>query len=263
MNEAAHAAGDWWQSFFDADYLRLWSEFAPQERTEVEAEGLWTLLALEPGARVLDAPCGYGRLSVALARRGAQVLGVDVSATLLAEAGRAVGSLPADQLRFHRHDLREPLEEGDFDVALNVFSSLGYGTEEDDLAILETLAVAVRPGGAVFVDTMHRDAFAAFYATGARPAQRFPDGTLLLEEPRFDPLTGRVETTWHWAGPRGTGSKSASLRLYTLTEWKRLLGEAGLELVSTHRGCSPEPYVAQGPELGGRVGLLARRPADS
>ena len=33
---------------------------------------------------------------------------------------------------------------------------------------------------------------------------------------------------------------------------------AGLELVSAHKGCSPEPFVAEGPSLGGRVGLVAR-----
>ncbi len=50
-----------------------------------------------------------------------------------------------------------PLEESGFDVGLNIFSSLGYGTEADDVAILSTLRAAVRPGGLVFVETMHRD----------------------------------------------------------------------------------------------------------
>ncbi len=40
---------------------------------EQEAAGLWGLLGLTEKARVLDAPCGYGRLSIALARRGARV----------------------------------------------------------------------------------------------------------------------------------------------------------------------------------------------
>ncbi len=38
------------------------------------------------GARVLDAGCGTGALAVALARRGADVLGVDVSPLVLSQS---------------------------------------------------------------------------------------------------------------------------------------------------------------------------------
>src|SRR5215471_11709383 len=74
---------EWWKNFFDAEYLRLWSELTPPSRSEQEAEGLWSLLRLERGSRVLDAPCGFGRLSRELALRGARVVGVDLSRELL------------------------------------------------------------------------------------------------------------------------------------------------------------------------------------
>ena len=88
---------------------------------------------------------------------------------------------------------------------------------------------------------------------------RLPDGTLIIEEPRFDPLAGRVETTWYWSGPAGAGQKSASMRLYTITELAALLTRAGLRVLSLHAGCTPEPFVAAGPQMGGRVGVLAER----
>jgi cyclopropane fatty-acyl-phospholipid synthase-like methyltransferase len=65
----------WWESFFDADYLRIWGSFHPPEQSQREADGLGALLGLGEGSRVLDAPCGYGRLSRLLALRGAAVLG--------------------------------------------------------------------------------------------------------------------------------------------------------------------------------------------
>jgi SAM-dependent methyltransferase len=247
----------WWQAFFDADYVRLWGGTMPAERTEREADGLWKVLGLSPGARVLDAPCGYGRLSDALARRGAAVLGVDQSAALLAEAERRAELTGETGARFRRHDLRQPLSEGGFDAAINVFSSLGYGSEAEDQAILAHLRQAVRPGGKVFVETMHRDCYAAVAARGGKPAARLADGTLIVEEPRFDPLAGRVETCWYHAGPAGAGEKRASIRLYSITELAALLGRAGLAVSSLHAGCSPAPFVAEGPELGGRVGILA------
>lgn len=249
----------WWQAFFDADYLKLWEGTDPPERTEREVAGLWQLLELGAGSRVLDAPCGYGRISLGLAQRAAVVLAVDLSAQLLAEAERRRGEIPQAQLRYVRHDLREPLAETGFDVALNIYSSLGYGSEEDDLAVLRSLRAAVRPGGRVFVETMHRDRLAVFLSQTQSRASRLADGTLLLEEPRFDAVTGRVESDWYWHGPSGSGSKRSSLRVYSATELVGLLQRAGLRLLSVHAGCTREPFRSASPNMSTRLGMLAAR----
>jgi SAM-dependent methyltransferase len=251
--------GEWWKTFFDTDYLHLWEGVEALDKTEREVTGLWTVLNLTADSRVLDAPCGYGRISRALAERGAQVLGVDFSADLLAEAERRRGDLPTERLRYQQHDLRTPLKEAGFDAGLNIFSSLGYGTEAEDIAILSTLRAAVRPGGRVFVETMHRDRVAVGLSHNQRFANRLPDGTLLVEEPRLDPVAGRVETTWYWSGPSGSGCKSASVRVYTATELVRVVESAGLRLCSVYNGCSSEPFVAPGATIGNRLGLLAVR----
>lgn len=74
---------DWWRTFFDAEYLRLWEGTEAPEKAEREVAGLWRLLGLEVGSRVLDAPCGYGRIARPMAVRGAEVLGIDYSEVLL------------------------------------------------------------------------------------------------------------------------------------------------------------------------------------
>ena len=250
---------EWWQSFFDADYLRLWEVMSDATRTGREVAGLWELLELRNGSRVLDAPCGYGRIALGLAQRGAAVLGVDFAQELLAEAERRRGNGSTERLLYQRHDLREPLAEGDFDVALNIFSSLGYGIEADDVAILATLRRAVRPGGCVFIETMHRDQAVLFLSRTERHAYRLEDGTLFVEEPRFDALSGRVESTWYWSGPSGSGRKRSSLRVYSATELARLLAAAGLRVDSVHSGCSKDPFVSAGPGMSARLGLRAIR----
>ena len=236
----------------------------PEARTQAELDGLTELLQLPPGARLLDGPCGYGRTARPLAERGFRVLGVDQSAPLLAAAERARGELSTAQLRYVRQDLREPLAsalvDDGFDAALCLFSSLGYGTEADDLAIVGNLARALKPGGKLLVDTHHRDSTAAMTAHGGPPAVRLADGTILIEQPRFDAIAGRIDTTWYWQGPHGGGEKSASIRIYTLGEWIAILERAGLRFVSAQSGCSTKPYVAEGKFLGGRVGLVAERP---
>jgi SAM-dependent methyltransferase len=143
---------EWWQTFFDADYVRLWEGAEAPGQSARESARLWAVLNLSQGSRVLDAPCGYGRISRKLAERGANVLGVDQSADLIAAAEKRRGDIPSGRLRYTRHDLRQPLPESGFDAAVNIFSSLGCGTEADDQAILNTLRNALRPGGAVFVE---------------------------------------------------------------------------------------------------------------
>jgi len=250
---------EWWKDFFDGDYIRLWGGWFAGERTAAEVDGLWQLLGLQEGSRVLDAPCGYDRLSRPLAERGAIVLGVDQSDALLKHAESERGALAPDRLRYLRHDLRQLLPESSFDVAINVFSSLGYGREDDDLAILSNLRAAVRPGGLVLVETMHRDLVVVNFLRGAKPSRRMDDGTLVVEEPVFDPIAGAVNATWYWAGPKGSGQKSARIRAYSATELVALVEKAGLRFRSAHKGCSPEPFQAEGPEMGGRLAILAER----
>ena len=178
------------------------------------------MLDLNAGCRLLDAPCGWGRLSRLLALRGAIVLGVDQSETLLNAAEAQRGGLSPERLRYLRHDLREPLQETGFDVACNIFTSFGYGTEEEDLATFRTLRSALRPGGCVLVETNHRDLMCAFVSRGSNGSRRLPDGTLFSDEPDFDAISGVVPLTG--IGP-GQAVPAKSMPNGVATRRRRLL----------------------------------------
>jgi cyclopropane fatty-acyl-phospholipid synthase-like methyltransferase len=59
---------------FDEDYLYFYDEVLSAERADADAEVVARLLRLEPGARVLDVPCGTGRIAGRLAARGCEVV---------------------------------------------------------------------------------------------------------------------------------------------------------------------------------------------
>lgn len=250
----------WHDLFSDDDHQRLLSSAGHDPGLcAQQADGLWRMLGLKRVARVLDAPCGAGRLSIPLAERGPRVLGVDKSARMVAAADDRRAGLSEERLRFVLHDLRLPLSETGFDVALNAHSSLGYGDESEDEAILRTLHGALRPGGRLVVETLHRDAIVAAQARGAKNAARLSDGTLVIEDATFDPLEGGLTTAYHWSGPSGAGTKEGRIRLYSITELSTLVMRCGFGVPTLFAGCSAAPFCARGPDMGGSVALLCPR----
>ncbi len=245
----------WWKEFFDETYLKLWSPLHSAAMCEQEAEDIIGVLQLTPGDRVLDAPCGYGRITIPLARRGLRVTGLDLSEALLRVAKERVQEAQlTEHVDLVRTDLRDAKIAGGFRAAINLFSSVGYGTEEDDLKMMRTIHDALMPGGKLYVDTMHRDALVTRRALGAVPGYRGPGGITMREKNRFDPASGRIHSTWTWTGPTQAGSRESNMRLYAANELVALLRRAGFAEVECRAGISNEAFTEE--TMSERLGLL-------
>lgn len=105
------------------------------------------LVAVDGAERVLDAGCGSGRLTVALAARGAAVTGFDKSASALADA-RARAEAADVRLTLVEADMNGalPFADGAFDA---VTSRLALMVADDPAATLRELARTLAPGGRV------------------------------------------------------------------------------------------------------------------
>src|SRR5258708_24659954 len=115
----------------DGLFLERTGRFAPAGRAGEDVRRALRLAQIEPGKRVADLGCGYGRHLRALAGQGHEhPLGIDRSALLIAEA-RA----QAEGARLLRADLRAlPLPAGSPAAAFCFYSSMFMGSEDDALA---------------------------------------------------------------------------------------------------------------------------------
>jgi ubiquinone/menaquinone biosynthesis C-methylase UbiE len=145
---------DRWSEVYDHDLNPL---IALEEPVVREALGAVS------GKDVLDLGCGTGRHALWLAGAGARVSAVDFSEGMLAEARRKPG---ADRVRFHVHDLRQPLpfEAASFD---RVVSGLVLEHLPDLGFVFGEARRVLRPLGRAVVSAMHpamflRGAFARF-----------------------------------------------------------------------------------------------------
>lgn len=102
------------------------------------------------GLKVLDAGCGPGFYAEELTQRGAEVVALDASATMIDLARDRLG----DRATVLQHDLAEPLPFVDaaFDL---VVCALVISYVDDRAAVFAEFARVLRPGGRVVVSTQH------------------------------------------------------------------------------------------------------------
>ncbi|ONI86443.1 SAM-dependent methyltransferase [Actinosynnema sp. ALI-1.44] len=206
----------------------LWSGFAeamfPPRRGAEAAELVDTspLLRFQPGARVLDLCCGPGLWLAPLARRGYRVTGVDLSQAMLAQAKAACPD--ADLVCEDMLEFRRP---GQFDVALNVFTSFGYLADAgDNLQVLRNAYTSLAPGGQLIVDVMGKEVLAGWIG---RPKTVDVDGGyVVMRDTVLDDWT-RLRTDWTLV--RGDTARHAVIEcfLYSAAELRELFRQAGFQ----------------------------------
>ncbi len=105
-----------------------------------------TALGLPQGAKVLDAPCGDGEVSILLATAGLEVSGIDIVDELTGEARAILGD------RFRVADLTAKLSwpDASFDLVVSIE---GIEHLENAFAFVREMHRVCRPGGIFILST--------------------------------------------------------------------------------------------------------------
>ncbi len=142
------------ETYFDRTATKVWAQLtsdAPvsriretvrKGRDEMRAKMLSRLPQDLSGARVLDAGCGTGLMTTELARRGAEVVAVDISPSLIEIARQRLPEGLPGKVHFAAGDMLSP-HHGAFDHVM-AMDSLIYYSEPDIRNAVEGLATRTR-----------------------------------------------------------------------------------------------------------------------
>lgn len=218
---------------FGEDYLYFYEAMLTDERSDREAELVWGVLELEPGADVLDVACGHGRIASRLAARGARVTGLDADAFFLAKA-REDGS----GAEYVEGDMRAlPFPDASFDAALLWFTAFGYFDEEGNRTVLRELRRVLRAGGRAAVELNH---LPRILATFQRQSFIRRGDDVALDEHGFDEEARTMSTTRTYIRGGAVREIDYTVRVFMPEELREWLLAAGFERVEL-RGEDGEP----------------------
>ncbi|MGC8872868.1 MAG: class I SAM-dependent methyltransferase [Chloroflexia bacterium] len=228
-------------------------------------------LAQRTGSPILEAGCGTGRLVLALAGAGYQVVGVEQLPAMLARAQAkidAAGPRVAQRAKLVHADIRSLALDTSFTLAILAVNTLMHlvGAAEQEEA-LRNIYAHLAPGGVLALDLFppHPD-----FLTPAA-------GELVLEKVLLDPDTGHpvlkfvarqadyarqlLTTTFIYdrVDARGRVERTAQtflLRYLHRSEAERMLREVGFHIEGVYGNYELDPYTDEGE----RLLILARRP---
>ena len=186
---------------------------------------------------VLDLCCGSGSLSLELADRGCEVIGVDGSADMLAVAREKTAAEGRDIL-FLCQDVRALDLYGTVDGAVCMLDSLSHILHTEDLReIFRRLGLFIAPDGLLVFDVN----------TPYKHAHVLGDNAFVFEREefvcawrnRYLPATHEVEMALDFflEEEDGTYTRYTDVvreRAYSLQTWKGLLTEAGFDLLGVY-----------------------------
>ncbi len=219
VDTAWHEDDDFWEGMAPFMFSEQSWENAPEQ-----VDNLIAMLGLAPGSRILDCPCGPGRHTLELARRGFQVTGVDRTRSYLADAQQraAAGGLAPE---FVLDDMRRFSRREAYDAALSLFTSFGYFEDPaENQQVLHNYYSSLKDGGVLLMEMSGKEVLARIYQ---RRDWRELDGAFLLEERNVLPDWRRMDSRWILIKDGVTFERRFTHWIYSAGELEALLLESG------------------------------------
>ena len=244
---------EWFEEFFDGLYGKVMPTVFDDAQSQEQAMAVKRLLKLRKGDRVLDIPCGMGRLAIPLAKKGCNVSGIDLMRPYISRAKK--GALKEGvNIEFTTGDMRQIDFDNEFDFAVNWFGSFGYFSDEENLDFCKRILKALKPGGRFLVETMNKSWLLFHFRThGVQTI----GGVEIEKEHRWNKRTSRVEATWTFRKDGVIESRKMNVKVFNGTEIRSLFRSAGFQDIKLF----PSPPTGRFTRHSIRMIAIAKKPS--
>ncbi len=219
----------WFEEIFTEEYFRT-LPMGFHRQTRREAQSITDSLSVGAGGRILDLCCGFGRHTLEMAKRGYDMVGLDLSLPLL-QKGLNEAQRRKLSIKFIHGDIRELNFQDIFDACYCFHTSYGYFDERTNYQVLRGVFNALKPGGRFLLEVLNRD-----HIIQMLPRRKWWEGPdcLFLEEVSFLYETSQLYTkrSFIYDDGRPPWEQNIYIRLFALHELRHLLSAAGFELIS-------------------------------
>jgi SAM-dependent methyltransferase len=219
----------WYEELFE-NYGKTYDKESFTQGTIGECDFVENEIAHNRATRILDIGCGTGRHSIELARRGYNVVGVDLSDSQL---NRAKEKALAEglQVTFLKHDARKLPLSNEFDLIIMLCEGAFplMETDEMNFQILRNAAGALKQGGKLIFTTLN-GLFPLFHSVKDFLAAGATEGSARPGDLSFDLMTFREQSTTSFRDDLGnTKILQCNERYYVPSEITWLLKSLGFE----------------------------------
>ena len=243
----------WYEELFNDDFARTLPR-VPPAYLDREVAFIDESLGCEKGATILDLGCGSGEHAVRLAKRGYEVIGIDLSLAMLARAADEAAE-GKQRINFVQGDMRDLTFEEAFDGVYSWGTTFGYFDDAKNAEVIQKVHKALRRGGRLLLDMVNRD-----YVIGRQPSMAWfeGEGCVCMDEMSVNTITSRLVVKRTMMMEDGRQREiDYSIRLYALHELGKLLHDSGFR-VAEASGDTSTPGVYFGAESP-RILILAEK----
>ena len=182
--------------------------------------------------RVLDVPCGIGRLSLPLSLLAFNVLGIDFSDKFIEFANKKKSEYGSETSSFVVGDMFSSdkiILSHEPQLIVNWWTSIGYNNKEADVKFLKHLKAVTKRGTILMIETWTREYIINF------PIRRFWNdlgNSVVMVTQKIDPLREYVEAEHRYFRKINSDLKyvdnfKSKIMLYSVLELKNILTNAG------------------------------------
>lgn len=240
----------WYETFFDKYYLPLYFKkgIFSLARAKKEVNFVVKILNLPKNSKILDLPCGQGRHSIVLTRKGYVVTGVDISKTML-DLAKKLAKKEKVSLRLIHSDMRKIHFKNEFDAVINLFTSFGYfAREKENIKVLKNINRALKPEGKFVLDLLNKN---WFFEKISMPRTWWKSVSgYILENHSFD--ASRKIWLNHIVLISSAGKINhtyTSVRLYDLPEIKKHLKETNFKILKVYGNYQGNKFTNRSPRM--------------